>query len=107
MQKIIQITKHVVIFLGLLAITVGFTVSVIFALLKCFDISLWLENFDLSETELYTLVYNNSAVSFILTYVGGYKFVKQNDNRVKKFGIYGILYIIFFLLLTILLLSIL
>ncbi len=106
MQRMIQIAKRIVIFLGLLAVTVGFTVSIIFALLKYFDISSLLKSFDLSETELHTLFYNNSVASFILVYVSGYKFLKKCDNRFKKFGIYGILYIIFFLCLTVLILSI-
>ena len=106
MQRMIQIAKRIVIFLGLLAVTVGFTVSVVLALLKYFDISSWLKFFDLSETELHTLFYNNSAVSFILTYVGGYKFVKKCDKKFKKLGIYGLLYIAFFLCLTVFVLSI-
>jgi hypothetical protein len=108
MQKIIYATKHLIIFLGLLAITVGFTVDIIFAFYRNFGSASWLQSYNLSEAEFKTLLYNNSVISFVLTYIMKYKILNlKTFGKFAKTCFLAVIYITVFIGLTVLVLGIL
>lgn len=108
MQKIIYATKHLIIFLGLLAITVGFTVDIIFAFYHNFGSASWLQSYNLSEAEFKTLLYNNSVISFVLTYIMKYKILNlKTFGKFAKICFLAVIYITVFIGLTVLVLGIL
>lgn len=108
MQKIIYATKHLIIFLGLLAITVGFTVDIIFAFYRNFGSASWLQSYNLSEAEFKTLLYNNSVISFVLTYIMKYKILNlKTFGKFAKICFLAVIYITVFIGLTVLVLGIL
>ena len=108
MQKIIYATKHLIIFLGLLAITVGFTVDIIFAFYRNFGSASWLQSYNLSEAEFKTLLYNNSVISFVLTYIMKYKILNlKTFGKFAKICFLTGVYIATFIVLTLMILNIL
>lgn len=105
MQRIIHATKHIFIFLGLLAVTVWFVVGIGSASYKHLNIVSYLQSVGISETEFQTLIHNNAVVSFILAYILGKQFTKEKQVRPWiKFGAYVGLYSVLFIVLTILVL---
>jgi len=77
MQKIIQITKHVVIFLGLWAIVTGLTASASFALIEWLADDTQKEMFRNVKKGLNIYLYELNGWTFLITYLITMSFLRK------------------------------
>ena len=100
MQKILEITKHIIIFTVLLAVTTGFAVTISFAFYKTFRDFEFLSSFNINEDEFITLFYNNAIVSYVIIYI--FSGIILKNKRLTNFSKFGLIFTCFILLYLIL-----